>query len=152
MEDNGAARSLLGSQVNRINLRYRDLQVRRRRALGEQIDLHRVPCPEIALRRLVQVGQRAEGPDLLWTCALLLMLVCCFRAATVAAFRPGDVRFTRRGMLIVVVRHVKGRPEFATNPAVQQIPSAPPGHPRRQIFEVLHRLLQAATRRPGRFV
>jgi hypothetical protein len=143
MEDNGAARALLGHSVNTINLRYHDLQVARKIRRGEEPNLNRVPCPEIALRRLVQLGRAAEGEDLFWVCCLLVMMLCWFRAATMAMIQPGDVRFGRDGTLLVSVRGVKGRPAFLTQPALIQIKPARPGHPRHEVFAVLHRLLDA---------
>jgi hypothetical protein len=71
------------------------------------------------------------------------MLLCWFRAATVAGLQPGDVRFDADGDLNVSARSVKGRPEFRQRPAMIQIKRATEkGHSWRLIFEVLHRLLR----------
>ena len=44
----------------------------------------------------------------------------------------------------MVVREVKGRPELRTQPGLVEIPTAAPGHARRRVFDVLHRLLELA--------
>eukprot|EP01050_Picozoa_sp_SAG11_P017851 SAG11_NODE_2622_length_3167_cov_3.968057_1_plen_260_part_00 len=159
MEDHGQRRALLGDAINRINLRYRDMQVSRRLQRGEQVDLQRVPCPEIALQRLVVVGSVAHGDDLFWCACLLLMAICWFRAATVARMQPGDVRFDGNGGLVVVVRECKGRPEFRVRPALVQIPAPAQNgswrriwrrHPRETIFRVLRRFLRSEPRGFGR--
>ena len=144
LEDNGASRTLLGTSINLVIRRYRQLQVLRSTHLGYKVDLHRVPCPEIAIRRLVQIGQSATGDDLFWVCSLLVLFLCWFRAATLAGVRPGDVRFARNGAFMVSVREVKGRPELRDRPALVEIPDAPPGHPRHEVFGVLHRLLDSS--------
>jgi hypothetical protein len=142
LEDHGAARQLLGHSVSTVIRKYKQLQIMRKLARGEEPELHRVPCPEIAIRRLVDIGRSCGRRDLVWVCALLLMLLCWFRAATVAGLQPGDVRFDADGNLNVSARSVKGRPEFKQRPALIQIRRATEkGHPRRSIFKVLHRLL-----------
>ena len=141
LEDHGARRQLLGTSVNAVIKTYKSLQLMRKLARGEEPDLHRVPCPEIAIRRLVRLGATAGRRDLVWICALLVMLLCWFRASTVAGFRPGDVRFDADGDLLITVRQVKGRPEMKVRPGLLHIPRAARGHPRAEIFRVLHRVL-----------
>eukprot|EP01050_Picozoa_sp_SAG11_P006801 SAG11_NODE_544_length_8629_cov_3.550229_1_plen_164_part_00 len=63
--------------------------------------------------------------------------------STVVGLRAGDVRFVADGSLLVVARHVKGRPELVAQPALMQIPPAPPGHPRARVLYVIQRLLQS---------
>eukprot|EP01050_Picozoa_sp_SAG11_P032323 SAG11_NODE_10455_length_830_cov_5.354309_1_plen_148_part_00 len=110
---------------------------------GEEPNLNRVPCPEIALRRLVQLGRAAEGEDLFWICCLLVMMLCWFRVATLAMIQPGNVRFGRDGTLLMSVRGVKGRPEFLNQSALIQIKPSRQWHPRHEVLKVLHRLLDA---------
>ena len=69
------------------------------------------------------LGQTAGAVDLLWICALLLMMLCWFRAATVAGLRAGDVQFVANGSLLVTVWEVKGRPEFRTQLGLVEIPA-----------------------------
>eukprot|EP01052_Picozoa_sp_SAG31_P035734 SAG31_NODE_4352_length_3321_cov_6.948790_3_plen_285_part_00 len=143
LEDHGRARGLLGHQINNIIKRFRQIQVDRNTREGIDSDLHRVPCPEVALKLLVHRGLTARGNDLMWICALLVMALFWFRASTVAGLRPGDVSFAIDGSLTVSVRVMKRRPEFLTRPAVLSVPDAPAGHPRHTVFTVLHRLLDA---------
>ena len=122
--------------------KYKHLQVMRKLARGEEPERHHVPCLEIAIRRLVDIERSCGRRDLVWVCALLLMLLCWFRVATVVGLQPGGVRFDADGDLNVSARSVKGRPEFKQRPALIQIKRArAKGHPRRLIFKVLHRLL-----------
>ena len=76
LEDHGTRRQLLGTSVNAVIKTYKSLQLMRKLARGEEPDLHRVPCPEIAIRRLVRLGATAGRRDLVWICALLVMLLC----------------------------------------------------------------------------
>jgi hypothetical protein len=139
LEDGGVRRQLLGTSVNAVIKRYRELQYLRGGAAERE--LNRVPCPEIALRRLVQIGQVAAGRDLFWVCVILVMLLGWFRADTMAGLQPGDVRFAADGSFLVSVRRMKGRPEFRRRPALIQLPPAQSPHPRGVIFAVLRRLL-----------
>ena len=143
LEDEGAARQLLGRAVNRIIKVYGVAQQRRNAREGRESELNRVPCPEVAVRYLLFLGESNLGLDLLWTASLLLMLLCWFRASTVAGLRGGDVRFAADGSLLVVARVVKGRPELVARPALMQIPPAPAGHPRARVLNVIRRLLQS---------
>eukprot|EP01050_Picozoa_sp_SAG11_P033451 SAG11_NODE_11371_length_765_cov_1.138138_1_plen_119_part_00 len=91
---------------------------------------------------LLALGETTDSrDDLFWVCVLLLMLLCWFRADTMAGIRRGDVRFARDSSLVVTVRKMKGRPEFVRRPGLVQVPPAGPCHPRGRIFVVLHRLL-----------
>ena len=55
------------------------------------------------------------------------------------------MRFARNGAFMVSVRECKGRPELKVQPALVEIAAAPPGRPRREVFDVLHRLLDSDT-------
>jgi hypothetical protein len=141
LEDNQQPRALLGKPVARLIEKYREEQLAMDAAEGIESALNRVPCPEIALRRLVDIGEAGSQQDLFWVCVLLVMLLGWFRASTMQGIRQGDVRFARDGSLLVSVRKMKGRPDLLRAPGLVQIPDAPPGHPRHRVFSVLHSLL-----------
>ena len=65
------------------------------------------------------------------------MLLGWFRAETVVAIQPGDVRFVVDGSLLVVVWSMKGRPQLLCEPGLMQVPlAARPDHPRSLVFAV----------------
>ena len=76
LEDQGQPRHLLGAGINRVIKAYREYQLRRDRAEGIESGLHRVPCPEVAIRSLVTLGRTANNARTLrWCGALLVMLL-----------------------------------------------------------------------------
>eukprot|EP01052_Picozoa_sp_SAG31_P084169 SAG31_NODE_44440_length_262_cov_28.036810_1_plen_54_part_10 len=54
--------------------------------------MNRVPCPEIAVRRLLRLGESTDSVETLrWVAVLIVMLLGWFRADTMAGLRQGDV-------------------------------------------------------------
>ena len=47
---------------------------------GEQVGLHRVPCPESAVRNVIERGELAVGRVLAWAALLIVQLLGWFRA------------------------------------------------------------------------
>ena len=54
-----------------------------RRAAGEEVGLHRVPCPEVALVRVFVVGESARGEALAKAALLIVMMLFWLRGASV---------------------------------------------------------------------
>eukprot|EP01052_Picozoa_sp_SAG31_P047537 SAG31_NODE_9558_length_1258_cov_25.253667_1_plen_157_part_10 len=91
-EDNRQPRHLLGPSVSRLIKAFRELQLRRDAREGIESGLNRVPCPEIAVRRLLRLGESTDSVETLrWVAVLIVMLLGWFRADTMAGLRQGDV-------------------------------------------------------------
>ena len=111
-----------------------------KRAAGLEPGLNRVPCPEAAVRRLIERGETVHGVQLARCCCLVVQLLGWLRADSVAGMRPGDIAFDEAGALVLLIRWMKLRPAFKLNPGVIQIPAAGwPAHWRARAFGVLRR-------------
>jgi hypothetical protein len=145
-DDNQRGRPLKGTDVATMVTNYRGLMVAKKKAAGIDADLHRVPCPEAALLTLIALGQSAVGENLNWIANLLLQLIGWFRADTMAGLRAGDVTIDNFGHLNVLIRHMKFRPAYRTQPGLMTIPPGPadqPLHARNVVFAILRRAMDA---------
>ena len=145
-DDNQHGRPLKGTDVASMVTNYRGLMVAKKVAAGEEADLHRVPCPEAALLTLIALGQSAVGENLSWIANLLLQLIGWFRADTMAGLRAGDVTIDNFGHLNVLIRHMKFRPAYRTQPGLMTIPPGPadqPLHTRNVVFAIFRRAMDA---------
>ena len=145
-DDNQRGRPLKGTDVATMVTNYRGLMVAKKTAAGIDADLHRVPCPEAALLTLIALGQSAVGENLNWIANLLLQLIGWFRADTMAGLRAGDVTIDNFGHLNVLIRHMKFRPAYRTQPGLMTIPPGPadqPLHARNVVFAILRRAMDA---------
>jgi len=147
-DDEVQERPIMGVAVRRSIVEWKMEMDEMKKARGEEPGLNRVPCPEAAVRMLIEEGERADGADLGWFALQLVMLLCWLRADSVAGFQPGDCVVNADGSLTVCVRHMKMRPEFKTNPGVIEIAAPGPDglHWRRRAVHVLRRANQ---RYPG---
>ena len=145
-DDHHRGRPLKGTDISAMIAHYRGLMVLKKAAAGEESDLHRVPCPEAALLKLIVLGQSAVGLELDWIANLLLQTVGWFRADTMAGLRADDVTFDEFGFLNILIRHMKFRPEYRTRPGLMTVPPGPvdqPLHARNAVFAILRRALNA---------
>ena len=88
-----------------------------KRAAGEEVGLHRDPCPEAAVWRVFEIGMRARGSQLGWCTLIIVMMLGFLRGASCAGFQSGNVCFDRYGALVLTVRYVKRRSEFRSTRA-----------------------------------
>ena len=66
--------------------------------------LNRVPCPEAAVRRLIERGEAVHGMQLARCCCLVVQLLGWLRADSVAGMRPGDIAFEVDAALVLLIR------------------------------------------------
>jgi hypothetical protein len=109
-DDEVQERPIMGVAVRRSIVEWKMEMDEMKKARGEEPGLNRVPCPEAAVRMLIEEGERADGADLGWFALQLVMLLCWLRADSVAGFQPGDCVVNADGSLTVCVRHLKMRP------------------------------------------
>lgn len=151
--DKVGLRPFVGTDVNAVIADWALTKDREKRDRGEEVGLHRVPCPEEAVQRVFDVGRGAVGERLGWAALLIVMMLAFLRGASTAGFAPGDVYFDQYGALVIVVRYVKRRPEFLLTPGTVRI--LPPTaaqlarargkgrlHFRAQSFAILRRALR----------
>lgn len=115
--DEGRGRPFVGVDVSAVISDWATQKDEQRRAAGEEVGLHRVPCPEVALVRVFAVGETTRGEALAKAALLIVMMLFWLRGASVAGFEAGDVYFEGDSVLCGVIRYVKKRPEFRSNPA-----------------------------------
>jgi hypothetical protein len=137
--DNGRGRPLLGVDVSQVIKVWATEMDAKKRARGEQVGLHRVPCPESAVRNVIERGELAVGRVLAWAALLIVQLLGWFRAMTLAGFQPGDVWFDNAGNLNIRVRFMKMRKEMEAEPGLVLVPAARQGHWRARALDVLRR-------------
>ena len=137
--DNRRGRPLLGVDVNKVIKVWGEEMDAKKRGRGEQVGLHRVPCPESAVKTLFARGEVAVGRLLAWCALLVLQLLGWFRAMTIAGLQRGDVYFGVTGELYVRVRYMKMRKIMEREPGLLMIPAAPAGHWRARALAILHR-------------
>jgi hypothetical protein len=118
------------------------LQTLRLHLSGKEIRLNRIPCPEVVIRRIIDLGRSATGPMLRRLGLLVIQLLCWLRADSIAGFRDGDVAFDYVGGLTMMVRFMKMRPGFRDQPGLIQVAAAAPWHWRGRAFIVLRQALQ----------
>lgn len=152
-DDAGRGRPFKGVDVSAVIDVWASDKDAERRAAGEEVGLHRVPCPEVAIQMIFEVGRSAVGQQLGWCALLVIMMLGLLRGASLAGFQSEDVKFDRSGVLVVLVRYVKRRPQFKTNPGVlrfvrptvnQRWIAARDGrrHVRDQALDIVQRALQ----------
>ena len=89
-----------------------DISSRRSEVLnsaGAALGLNRVPCPEAAVRQLMDGAERASGKQLGWAALLLVQLLCWMRADSCARFQDNDIVVSQDGRVSVSVRYMKNR-------------------------------------------
>ena len=151
--DNNCGRPFTGVDVSAVIHSWAMDKDAAKRAAGNEVGLHRVPCPEAAVRRVFEIGLRARGSQLGWCAMLIVMMLGFLRGASCAGFQSGDVCFDRYGALVITVRYVKRRPEFLVNPGVIRVEPPTPWqlaaarregrlHVRAQARQIVHRALE----------
>lgn len=141
--DHGHGRPFVGVDIQQEVKQWGVDRDDAKRATGQEVGLNRVPCPEAAVRRVIELGERAWGNELRRCGVLVVQLLCWLRADSMAGMRAGDVAFDDAGALVVLVRWMKMRPDFKTNPGVISIaPGQWPRHWRARALSVVRRCLQ----------
>lgn len=120
-DQEGRGRPFVGVDVSAVIHDWAQTQDQRKRAAGQEVGLHRVPCPEVAVRKIFAIGLMERGSRLGWCALLVVMMLGMLRGATVAGFQDGDVKFDADGVLVLSLRYVKRRPEFKTNPGIVRV-------------------------------
>jgi hypothetical protein len=149
LSDNHAGRPIKGVDVTATIADWAATQDAKKRLRGEEPGLNRVPCPEAAVRRLLDFGERADARTLGWVALLLVQLVCWLRADSCAGFEDGDIVVTADDTITVAVRYMKNKKAFRTQPGLIQIAAPQSGkqtHARRRLIRVVRR---ANRRCPG---
>jgi len=140
--DNQAGRPIKGVDVSATIAEWAEFQDAKKRGRGEEPGLNRVPCPEAAVRQLMDGAERASGKQLGWAALLLVQLLCWMRADSCAGFQDNDIVVYQDGRVSVSVRYMKNRKEFVGQPGLIEI-AAPKSqrarHARRRLVAVLRR-------------
>ena len=85
---------------------WAEFQDAKKRGRGDEPGLNRVPCPEAAVRQLMDGAERASGKQLGWAALLLVQLLCWMRADSCAGFQDNDIVVSQDGRVSVSIRYI----------------------------------------------
>jgi hypothetical protein len=133
--DNVGYRPALGTDVSSSIREWAADMDDMKRARGEEPGLNRVPCPEAAVQRVIELGERERGIRLGWLCLLTVQLLGWLRADSLAGLQKGDVVAGVDGRVQMAIRYMKNRPEFRVHPGMIDM-AAPDGDSTRRHWRV----------------